>query len=67
VIVAVPVASPERLGSIRRLCDEVIFLLAPASFRAVGQFYVDFTQVEDEEVLGLLREFQGSNRNEPAG
>jgi predicted phosphoribosyltransferase len=29
----------------------------PPEFRAVGQFYEDFTQVEDEQVVALLREF----------
>ena len=54
-IVAVPVASPDRLREVRRHCDEVICLLAPRSFRAIGQFYADFTQVEDEQAVELLR------------
>ncbi len=57
VIVAVPVASPSRLKEIRRWCDEVVCLLTPEVFWAIGQFYEDFTQVEDEEVLALLRQF----------
>jgi predicted phosphoribosyltransferase len=57
VIVAVPVASPGRLAEVRRWCDDVICLLAPANFWAIGQFYEDFTQVEDEEVVALLRAF----------
>jgi putative phosphoribosyl transferase len=57
IIVAVPVASPDRLGEIRRWCDEVVCLLTPETFWAIGQFYEDFTQVEDEEVIKLLREF----------
>ena len=55
LIVAVPVASPERLREVRRHCDEVVCLLAPPSFWAIGQFYVDFTQVEDEQAVELLR------------
>jgi predicted phosphoribosyltransferase len=55
LIVAVPVASPERLREVRRRCDEVICLLAPRYFMAIGQFYADFTQVEDERVVKLLR------------
>ena len=55
LIVAVPVASPDRLGEICRLCDDVVCLLAPRSFWAIGQFYEDFTQVADEEVIELLR------------
>lgn len=62
LIVAVPVASPDRLDEVRRWCDEVVCLLAPAGFQAVGQFYADFTQVEDEEVVELLRTFAAAPR-----
>jgi len=62
VIVAVPVASPDRLAEVRRWCDDVVCLLAPEEFWAIGQFYEDFTQVEDEEVIQLLREFASTNR-----
>jgi predicted phosphoribosyltransferase len=55
LIVAVPVASPDRLGEIRRWCDDIVCLLAPEHFWAIGQFYEDFTQVEDEEVVELLK------------
>lgn len=55
LIVAVPVASPERLGEIRQRCDEVICLLAPLNFWAIGQFYEDFSQVDDAQALDLLR------------
>jgi predicted phosphoribosyltransferase len=57
VIVAVPVASPDRLRSVRRWCDDVICLLAPDDFFAIGQFYRNFEPVEIEEVVRLLREF----------
>jgi putative phosphoribosyl transferase len=57
VIVAVPVASPDRLEEVRRLCDEVVCLLRPENFWAVGQFYHDFSPVEDEQVVDILREF----------
>jgi predicted phosphoribosyltransferase len=55
LIVAVPVASPDRLQQIRQLCDEVICLLAPTHFWAIGQFYKDFSPVEDVEAVELLR------------
>lgn len=57
VIVAVPVASPDRLAEVGRWCDDVVCLLAPQAFWAIGQFYEDFTQVEDEQAIELLREF----------
>ena len=56
-IVAVPVAPPDRLETIRTLCDQLIYLLAPLEFFAIGQFYISFESVADEEVVRLLREF----------
>jgi predicted phosphoribosyltransferase len=55
LIVAVPVASPDRLREVRRHCDEVICLLAPSNFWAIGQFYGDFTQIEDDQAAEWLR------------
>jgi predicted phosphoribosyltransferase len=54
LIVAVPVASPDRLQEVRHWCDEVVCLLAPEEFWAVGQFYEDFSPVEDERVAEIL-------------
>jgi hypothetical protein len=66
LIVAVPVASPDRLDEVRRHCDDVVCLLSPEEFWAVGQFYRDFTQVEDEEVMDLLRESSRTASAAPA-
>jgi predicted phosphoribosyltransferase len=57
VIVAVPVASPDRLAEVGRWCNDVVCLLAPEAFWAVGEFYEDFTPVEDEDVVRILRGF----------
>lgn len=57
LIVAVPVAAPSRLEEVRRWCDDAVCVLTPEEFWAVGEFYEDFTQVEDEEVVERLREF----------
>jgi predicted phosphoribosyltransferase len=57
VIVAVPVGSPDRLREIRRHCDRLVCLLAPEEFWAIGQFYRDFSQVEDETVVEFLRRY----------
>ena len=56
VVCAVPVAAPESLELVRSACDEVVCLHAPEMFHAVGQFYRDFEQVDDSEVVRLLRE-----------
>jgi putative phosphoribosyl transferase len=54
LIVAVPVASPEALDEIRGSCQRIVCLESPSSFQAVGQFYQDFKQVTDEEVIQRL-------------
>ncbi|NDC54302.1 MAG: phosphoribosyltransferase [Planctomycetia bacterium] len=57
IVVAVPVAAPDRLDAIRPLCDRIECLAEPADFWAVGQFYRSFEQVSDERVCELLRDF----------
>jgi predicted phosphoribosyltransferase len=54
LVCAVPVAAQESLAKVTPLADEVVCLQAPAEFYAVGQFYREFPQVEDEEVVALL-------------
>jgi len=54
LICAVPVAAPDSLERVRPLADEVVCLEAPEEFYAVGQFYRDFPQVEDDEVVATL-------------
>lgn len=54
VVVAVPVAPPEACHALQSLADEVICLLTPPDFMAVGQFYQDFHQTTDDEVRDLL-------------
>ena len=55
VIVAVPVGAPETCRALRALADEVICARTPAQFSAVGEWYRDFGQTTDEEVIALLR------------
>lgn len=55
LIVAVPVAPPDRVAEVRRYCDDVVCLLTPSDFFAIGQFYENFDPVEDQEVMELLR------------
>lgn len=57
VVVAVPVAPPEAVRRLRVEGCEVVCAREDPLFVAVGQFYEDFTQVSDEEVQALLREF----------
>ena len=57
IVVAVPVGAPERLDAIRPLCDRLVWLEEPQAFWAIGQFYRDFSQVEDARVVELLRDY----------
>lgn len=56
VVLAVPVAPPEALADLAAECDDLVCLVAPSDFRAVGVHYADFRQVEDAEVRQLLAE-----------
>jgi predicted phosphoribosyltransferase len=56
LVCAVPVASEEAAELVRRYADDVVCLDVPRRFAAVGQFYRSFPQLEDEEVVRLLRE-----------
>lgn len=57
VVVAAPVAPPDVVSALRRDpdVDEVVVVLAPRGFSAVGEWYDDFTQTSDAEVVQLLR------------
>ncbi|GAB2956966.1 phosphoribosyltransferase [Hymenobacter coalescens] len=55
ITVAVPVAAPAALAQLQAVAEDVVCLLAPSGFRAVGEYYADFTQTTDEEVMQALR------------
>ena len=55
LVVAVPVGPPETIRELRKLADRVVVLFTPEPFYAIGQFYVDFSQTSDKEVIELLR------------
>jgi len=56
IILAVPVASPDAVEFLEPEVDELVCLLVPEVFLAVGQFYYYFDQTSDEEVIALLEE-----------
>lgn len=62
LVCAVPVSPPDTLIRIKALADEVICLEAPEFFHAISQFYLDFPQVSDEEVVELLQESMKKNK-----
>ena len=55
VLLAVPVAPPSADRALRGDADEVICLEMPDRFLAIGEWYEDFAQTSDEEVVALLR------------
>ena len=55
LVCAIPVASPEALQKVKPLADETLCLSAPEDFVAVAQFYSQFPQVEDAQVLAFLQ------------
>ena len=55
IIIAVPVAPPDSLALLKEVADRVVVVDVPADFMAVGQFYRDFHQLEDAEVMELLQ------------
>ncbi len=54
VVLAVPVAPPDAVTALREDADEVVCLSAPPEFSAVGEWYQDFSQTGDAEVVELL-------------
>jgi putative phosphoribosyl transferase len=67
VTVAVPVAPPSTIKELKKQADRVVCLYTPEYFQAIGQFYTDFTQTTDEEVIQLLKQRKQKNRKKPAG
>jgi putative phosphoribosyl transferase len=56
IIIAAPVISRSAALKLRREADEIITLFSPLEFGAVGAFYQDFSEVNDDEVVSLLTE-----------
>jgi putative phosphoribosyl transferase len=61
LIGAVAVASPDAARAMRQECDAIVCLNVPAEFYAVGQFFEDFSQVTDEEVIEILHQPQSGS------
>ena len=59
LMVAVPVAPKDTFDRLKeeQKVDQVIVLFLPVAFSAVGEFYKDFSQVSDEEVIEIMRRY----------
>ncbi len=55
IVVAVPIGPPDTIEELKQEVDEMICLFKPDSFMGVSQFYDQFPQVEDQEVMELLK------------
>ena len=55
IVLAVPVISAASARELAHHVDELVYVIAPADFAAVGQFYADFSQTSDDEVASVLR------------
>lgn len=62
IILAAPVCAADTKDKLAKEADEVVCMLAPKDFAAVGYFYRDFDQVTDEEVVELLKKSAPNSR-----
>lgn len=61
IVLAAPVIAPDTLPQLKRLTDEVVYVISEEPFYAVGQFYENFAQVSDEEVMEILNKYRPSS------
>lgn len=66
VILAIPVAPVETLERVRKEADLVVCLESPSPFWSIGQWYGDFHQLEDEDVIAAIAAV-GRRRRSAAG
>ena len=65
VVAAVPVGPPSTIEELKKQADRVVCLFTPESFYAIGEFYDDFSQTMDEEVIDLLKRNRQKHFLEP--
>ena len=65
VVLAVPVAPRGWEARIAGAADELVCVATPVDFFAIGQFYADFSQTTDEEVIACLEQ-RGTHRPRPS-
>ena len=56
ITVAIPVGPPSTIEELEKMADRVVCIYTPEFFQAIGEFYRDFSQTSDEEVIGFLLE-----------
>ncbi|NMJ86772.1 MAG: phosphoribosyltransferase [Thaumarchaeota archaeon] len=58
IILAIPVAPNEIIRKLNEMVDRTVVLYTPKEFGAVGEFYEDFTQINDEEVVNMIKKYK---------
>ncbi len=66
LVIALPVASEEAVDRLFEDADELVCLREPPDFGAVGQFYEQFTEIDDEDVLEILTEERNRKQRQTA-
>ncbi len=61
ITVAIPVGPASTIRELEKMADRVVCLYTPEPFYAIGEFYEDFAQTENEEVADLLRRSRKAN------
>jgi len=56
IVIAIPVAPHQALEKMQNMAEEIICLLHPTQFSGIAAFYEDFHQIEDDEVIGFMKE-----------
>lgn len=62
IVIGAPVASTSAVKMLEKEVDEIVVLSTPANFFGVGQFYENFEQVSDEEVIEYLKKIRESRQ-----
>lgn len=58
IVLAIPLGPKDTIKELRKDADKVICLMTPEPFFAIGQFYENFEQISDEEVIQILNKFR---------
>lgn len=58
LVASAPVGSPDTISRLERAVDDVVVLHAPDYFHGVGQFFQDFSQVQDDEVVRIMKKYR---------
>lgn len=66
LVLAVPVSAQDSARRLAGIGNEVVSVITPGDFRAVGSWYDDFDQTTDDEVIGLLSAYGPEGRSDPS-